>query len=722
MKTLVLFLCVALITQIGMAQNVAVNNSGTSAHSSAILDISSNNKGVLVPRMMSIERTGIQNPANGLLVYDLNSNSFWFYSNGWQQLGAGSGSMSGPAGGDLSGVYPTPNVAKLQNLDVAPGVPFDKQVLKWDAIAGNWKGRRDSLFLPNIATSTYAGPLFGITNNSSEQGSSAILGKRGAGIGIVPGTTMGVWGDNNNGIGVLGTSNNGVGVYGLSSASHGVYGYSITPGWAGIRGSHAGNGGIAVHGDVGDGIGVMGEIQTDGTAVYGKVNGEYGKAASFQTISNTNTDTTVTIKSNGTGTLQGLHISNATNTNPAIDLKHQGMGDGIKSIITNTNSFGRAIYGFTNGQGTAVHGKSEFGITAMFENTNVGNGNPALLVNSASNDHSFVFNSTNTTNYNPAMMFNHAGQGEAMWINVESPTNQGPAVKVETAGNRGVEILTHGLHGLASVTYINEATAVYGGTGQTANSAVAVKGVTGANTSGCIGVLGEAGVNDPLGIGVKGIAGNVGVHGEATALDGVGVYGRGVLNMNSSAAKFDNHYTNNTSDVVQIFTNGKGSALRLLATSVTNDAPMFHISSSGTGQFLRFQNNAGDVKTTISNTGNMTTDGTVTVKGDKGIVRNSSGTQLRVETVTAAFDTDADGEIFSPLEAASINVTFSTPFSSPPAVYVANIVLEGGGTTVMVATVKNVNSSGCTLNLMNPTNQNIVLTDSTWKLVAMGAE
>ena len=58
------------------AQSVAINTDGTIAHSSAILDIKSITKGMLAPRMSSVQRTAIATPAAGLLVYDTDTNSF----------------------------------------------------------------------------------------------------------------------------------------------------------------------------------------------------------------------------------------------------------------------------------------------------------------------------------------------------------------------------------------------------------------------------------------------------------------------------------------------------------------------------------------------------------------------------------------------------------------------------------------------------------------------
>ena len=68
-------------------QGVAVNQDNTRPHPSAMLDVKSNDKGMLIPRLSTAERTAIANPAKGLLVYDTSTNSFWFYNGSiWKQL------------------------------------------------------------------------------------------------------------------------------------------------------------------------------------------------------------------------------------------------------------------------------------------------------------------------------------------------------------------------------------------------------------------------------------------------------------------------------------------------------------------------------------------------------------------------------------------------------------------------------------------------------------
>jgi len=63
-----------------------------------MLDISSTNKGLLIPRMTSVQIAAIAAPATGLLVYDTDFSRFYFYNgtswifvlngnSGWNLLG-----------------------------------------------------------------------------------------------------------------------------------------------------------------------------------------------------------------------------------------------------------------------------------------------------------------------------------------------------------------------------------------------------------------------------------------------------------------------------------------------------------------------------------------------------------------------------------------------------------------------------------------------------------
>lgn len=69
------------------AQNVGINNTGAAADPKAMLDISSNAKGVLIPRLTQGERDAITAPPQGLLIFNTNANSFQYHNGAvWNNL------------------------------------------------------------------------------------------------------------------------------------------------------------------------------------------------------------------------------------------------------------------------------------------------------------------------------------------------------------------------------------------------------------------------------------------------------------------------------------------------------------------------------------------------------------------------------------------------------------------------------------------------------------
>ena len=69
-----------LTAQSNIQQSLSVNSTGAAPDASAQLDVSATDKGMLVPRMTSAQRTAIASPATGLLVFDTTTGGFWFYN------------------------------------------------------------------------------------------------------------------------------------------------------------------------------------------------------------------------------------------------------------------------------------------------------------------------------------------------------------------------------------------------------------------------------------------------------------------------------------------------------------------------------------------------------------------------------------------------------------------------------------------------------------------
>jgi hypothetical protein len=81
------------LTAPALAQGVAVNADGSPADNSALLDVKSTTKGVLVPRLTQAERNAIASPANGLLVYQTEAPAGFYFYNGsaWVAIGGAAG-------------------------------------------------------------------------------------------------------------------------------------------------------------------------------------------------------------------------------------------------------------------------------------------------------------------------------------------------------------------------------------------------------------------------------------------------------------------------------------------------------------------------------------------------------------------------------------------------------------------------------------------------------
>ncbi len=65
-----------------LAQSVSVNSTGATPDSTAILDVNSTTKGLLIPRMTNNQKNTIASPATGLLVYQTDSEQGFYYYNG----------------------------------------------------------------------------------------------------------------------------------------------------------------------------------------------------------------------------------------------------------------------------------------------------------------------------------------------------------------------------------------------------------------------------------------------------------------------------------------------------------------------------------------------------------------------------------------------------------------------------------------------------------------
>lgn len=89
--TLLLFATTLLLSIQSYAQTgVAINTTGAKPDNSAMLDVSSSSKGMLIPRMTRAGRGSIASPAEGLMIFQTNETTgFYFYQSTWKFVGTG---------------------------------------------------------------------------------------------------------------------------------------------------------------------------------------------------------------------------------------------------------------------------------------------------------------------------------------------------------------------------------------------------------------------------------------------------------------------------------------------------------------------------------------------------------------------------------------------------------------------------------------------------------
>lgn len=291
------------------AQNVGINADGSTPDASAMLHVKSSDKGLLIPSMTAAQRAAIVSPATGLLVYQADGITGFYYNNGtpvapgwitltttnatWQITGnSGTNAASHFIG--TTDVNPlmlrTNNTQRIQ-VRANGQVMVNNTILKSTANALEVVGAG-----VNGATGNFGYPI----NGYSASGFAAIYGEnQGTGQGVVGvnnSTGYGVYGSNtSSGNGVFGTSTNGIGITGhtLNGAVPAIRGHNQNLNGTGLLGSgndlttitlHGAGSGLAGNGvnlgtysvavNASDGIGVVG--LGNGMTTFNNVGGGAG--------------------------------------------------------------------------------------------------------------------------------------------------------------------------------------------------------------------------------------------------------------------------------------------------------------------------------------------------------------------------------------------------------------------------------------------------------------
>jgi len=598
---------------------VAINTDASSPHASAMLEIKTNNKGFLGPRLTSAQRTAIASPADGLWVYDTDTKTFWFYKgSAWSELAMG------------GSTFALPYTATINYTGTILGLTNNSTGGVYSGITGNTGSSAIYGATANLAS---AGLLADNTG-----GGEAVTGRTGSSTGTPTGAVVGR--NDGPGYGVYGfsatnTSGNAIGVLGRVgiSGSTGYAGYfenlnaanttntlqavSNGPGviadhskgntanffmnntngvGAGVRGevnSIFGNNGTAgVYGTASGTGGYGGYFEHSNTsgfgmALYGVTQGQ-GMVADFETVPTTNTQTTLLVNTAGLGSAASFNAGNASNT--ANTLNVSAVGPGVIADHSKGNA-GNFFMNNTSGVGAGVRGE----VNSIFGN----NGTAGVYgIASGTGGYGGYFEHSNATGYGYALYAATSGQGAVADFETVPAANDQPTLRINTAGIGNAASIRN----LNASNSSNTVDVSSNGPGVIADHS---KGNAGNffinNTSGVgAGVRGE--VNS-----IFGNNGTAGVYGVASGTGGYGGYfehtentgyGRALYVTTQGlgpAVEIVGGNTSSTANIVSVTNNGPGV---IADHSQGNAANFFMNNTSGVGAGVR-----GEVNSIFGNNG-----------------------------------------------------------------------------------------------------------------------
>ena len=311
-----------------------------------------------------------------------------------------------------------------------------------------------------------------------------------------------------------------------------------------ITGVAASTQGFGVQGTSETGYGVTG-LTTSGVGVHG-ISINSGNAGLFLNNNTAATDAVVAVNNVSTAANAfGVH-SIVTSTTPG------GFSSAVRGQNNGTGGLGIGVYGSQAGSGWGVYGTTPNGIGVYGNSSTAGFG-----VYGLSNSGVGVYGVSTT--------------GEAGRFEINNNANTSHALNVSTNGSgRGVFATSAIGTGVEGTT---NALSAGGIIGRNFAGGEAIIGFVGANSNSGAGAV--VGRNDGAGYGVRGFntQNGIGVFGQAGISGGTGVAGR-----------FENVNSGNSTNTLEVSTNGTGRGIDVQQTSVANGSSGINVTQAGVGR------------------------------------------------------------------------------------------------------------------------------------------
>ncbi len=179
-RILTVMIAVLFAVQLNAQVGVGINETGTDPDASAILDVTSTDKGVLLPRMTETQRNAITLPATGLMIFQTDGTAGFYYNSGttgtpvWTAVAGTSGGGATNYVGELKDggiVFYVDHtgehglIASLDDLDGGSGVAwvsaaFQSTEILLDAAKSYYDGASNTTaIVGQDATAEYAATL-----------------------------------------------------------------------------------------------------------------------------------------------------------------------------------------------------------------------------------------------------------------------------------------------------------------------------------------------------------------------------------------------------------------------------------------------------------------------------------------------------------------------------------------------------------------------------------